>query len=877
VRRKRGSTLGRVDLQRVPPGPWRLHVVPHTHWDREWYLPLETFRIRLAHTLDEVMDVLEADPGMCFTLDGQSVLLEDYAEYRPDGEHLRRLRKLVRSGRLAVGPAYQQPDELLVGGESLVRNFLVGAKVCRRFGAEPAPIGYSPDAFGHPAQMPQILRGFGLDHFIFSRGIGDEGEDAGAVMWWEGPDRSRVLAIHLSGTYASLSSLGREDGNHSFDEDPDHWPERAATRVGELLAQYGPDHRLNRLHDVLLCNGVDHRRIQRNLREMLDAATERIPGTSYTVGSYDEYVETLRSQLPELRLKTIRGELVGGRFHTVTRGVNSTRLELKQANHEVEQLLQSSETLAALAKLRSDYDFPLQAFELAWRRLMRAQPHDSIAGCSVDKVHRDQLQRFETARAIVDRLGQEALVALSGLGRDAIWHYAGEPGASRSLVNVLPWARRRPAELRLPEDLRRARSLVARTDSGDLPVQLLNAGGERRALVIPELPGFGSLPLELAPGRTDTADTARASGPRTIENALLRVSVAANGTLTVTDRAGGRRFAGLHLIEDQADRGDEYTFCPLEGETPRTSRDAEATVRVVERGPLRAELEVRVSLPLPAALSEDRRRRVGQATCLAITRVRLDAGVDRVELSTRLVNRACDHRLRVRFPDRAGDPDRIRAQSAFAVVERPARPSWNENWFEQPHLTSHTAGMVSAGELVLMTRGLPEYEAIPRRGGGVDLALTLLRAVGWLARSDLATRHVTAGPRILTPDAQGMGERTCEYALALRRGADDAELVRATEDYRFAAADAPGRVNLAGALEVSGRHFACSALKGAEDGDGVILRLYNPGRRKGFVAIGGEIGSVERCRLDESGGEPVSGRIPLGPYEIVTLRVRRAA
>jgi mannosylglycerate hydrolase len=858
-----------VTANRVPRGPWRLHVVPHTHWDREWYLPLESFRIRLADTVDEVVEVLEGDPVMRFTLDGQSVLLEDYAEYRPDARDQDRLRALLRDGRLAAGPAYIQPDEFLVGSEALVRNLLIGMAVCRRHGAEPAPIGYAPDAFGHVAQMPQILRGFGLDHLIFTRGHGDEADGA-AVFWWVGPDSSRVLAIPQAGTYGSASSLGTEDAHGRRITDPEGYEDAAAERVRGWLAQHGPAHLANRLRDGLLCNGVDHRRIQRNLPEMLAACADRIAGTTYGIEGYEDYVAALREQLPRLRLRVVRGELVSGRFQRVTRGVNSTRLELKQANHEVEVLLQSSETLAALAWRCSDYRYPAQAIDVAWRHLLRAQPHDSIAGCSVDQVHRDMHHRFDVAREIADRVGQEALAALSGEGRDAIWHWAGQPGDRRSLVNVLPWARRRSIALHLPSPP--ARRYVARTDAGDLPVQLVGRGDGRRALVVADLPALGSLPLELVAGRTTAAtDTARVVGPRALENRFLRVTVAGNGTLTVTDRASGRSWRGLHLFDNQADRGDEYTFCPLDGETPWTSGGCRAGVHVVEAGPLRAELEVRLSLALPASLAADRRRRVGRVTCPVVTRVRLEAGIDRVELSTRLVNRASDHRLRVRFPDRTGNPARIRAQSAFAVVERPARPVWNGDWVETPHLTHHTAGLVCAGELCVMTRGLPEYEAIPRRGGGVDLALTLVRAVGWLSRGDLPPRPVHAGPAIRVPDAQGLGERRLEYALGLRGGAGDAELVRTTEDYRFAAADGPGRIALDGALDVAGERFACTAIKRAEDGDGLIVRLHNPGPEPGWVRVGGE---VERCRLDETVGRRVDGPVALGPYEIVTLRVR---
>jgi alpha-mannosidase len=100
--------------------------------------------------------------------------------------------------------------------------------------------------------------------------------------------------------------------------------------------------------------------------------------------------------------------------------------------------------------------------------------------------------------------------------------------------------------------------------------------------------------------------------------------------------------------------------------------------------------------------------------------------------------------------------------------------------------------------------------------------------------------------------------------------------VRATEDYRLEPADGPGRIVLDGILDVRGEGFAAGALKAAEDRDGVVLRLYNPGREPGFAEIAGAVAAVERCRLDETGGEPAAGRVELGPGEILTLRIRPA-
>src|SRR5437588_6272566 len=151
--------------------PRSFFVVAHPHWDREWYRPFEHFRLWLGHVVDGVLDTLERDDSFgSFTLDGQAIVLEDYLDVRPENES--RLRALLGSGRIEIGPSYVLPDELLVGAEPLVRNLLLGRRVCERYGVEPTPVGYLPDSFGHPLQLPQILAGFGLGSCIFSRGMG---------------------------------------------------------------------------------------------------------------------------------------------------------------------------------------------------------------------------------------------------------------------------------------------------------------------------------------------------------------------------------------------------------------------------------------------------------------------------------------------------------------------------------------------------------------------------------------------------------------------------------------------------------------------------------------------------------------------------------
>jgi alpha-mannosidase len=384
------------------PSDFSYLVVTHTHWDREWYLPFEVFRLRLGSVVDGVLDTLERDASFTsFTLDGQAIVLEDYLEVRPENEG--RLRALLDAGRLEVGPSYVLPDEILVGDESLVRNLLLGRRVCRRFGVEPSRAGYLPDSFGHPAQLPQILAGFGIRTFLFSRGMGDEIDDVGVVFRWRaGP--AEVVACQMLPHYDNFARL-------SWYHDAEERVRAIVERFGELLRGVGQE-------EIVLADGSDHLPIEPELPEIL-SGLERTFQTQFRIGRYDEH-EPAAEGLP-----VHEGELVGSRLQNILRGVSSARIYLKQANERAERRLVSIETAAALRMLREDASYPASDLRLAWRDLLRNHPHDSICGCSCDEVHRDMLVRYEQLDRTLDFVQPEAV------------------GVGGALVNTLPYRRRR--------------------------------------------------------------------------------------------------------------------------------------------------------------------------------------------------------------------------------------------------------------------------------------------------------------------------------------------------------------------------------------------------------------------------------------------------
>jgi alpha-mannosidase len=390
--------------------------------------------------------------------------------------------------------------------------------------------------------------------------------------------------------------------------------------------------------------------------------------------------------------------------------------------------------------------------------------------------------------------------------------------------------------------------------------------------VLTELEGFAARTVELRPARSREAPEPGQGA--TIESDRLRVEVSAAGTLTLTDLLTDARYEQLHALEDEPDIGDLYTFCPIDGAP--VWRSGRPAARVLGDGPVVWELELTLQGLLSAGLDSDLRMRSETVPLLIRTVVRIVRGSDRVEFRTTVDNAARDHRLRATFPIAAAI-EGVRAEGQFAVVRRPLIPPPATAWVEPPARTAHTLGTVAAGELALLTKGLPEYEARPRQGGGAELCLTLLRCVGLISRPDgLPTRPRCAGPPLETPEGQCLGRHELEYALLVRAGElDDAALLRAAQDYRHGYAQAAAGMDLAAPLTIDG-DIVFSCLTGAQDGDGVILRCFNPGAAPVTARVHWS-GECIQTRLDETDGQQLTdGVLPLRPGEIATVRLRSA-
>jgi alpha-mannosidase len=842
-----------------------LHVISHTHWDREWYLTFQRFRMRLVRLIDDLLDILDRDPHFrAFHLDGQAVVLEDYLEVRPEQEE--RLRRHVRQGRILIGPWYVLPDEFLVSGEALVRNLLTGRRVCARFGP-PMPVGYLPDLFGHVSQMPQLLRDAGFDNAVIWRGLSGEREGLKSELWWEAPDGSRVLALHLPERYGYGNAA-------NLPTDPAAALERIVRLKHALAAVATTPH-------LLLMNGVDHHPAQPEIPALIEALNRQLEDAQVVHSTLPEYVEAVRRGIGELQVR--RGELrevnrSGTPYpNYLLYGVASARVYLKQWNHRCQQELERyAEPLAALAWILGE-PYPHGFLRQSWTYLLQNHPHDSICGCSIDPVHEQMLTRFQWSHEIAQQVATEALHQITKrIDRSSL--PAGRPVLH--VFNPLPWNRSDLVEAAVdlppesqargfivraadgtivPHSVRDDRRVVKTLDHSDLvPVPRHVSVREVRLAFVAEAPGTGYSTYTVEPTDLPVGPTGQAivrggilRGLDTLENEHLRVTVRPNGTFDVLDKATGRTFDGLLCFEDGGDVGDEYTFAPPQQDRIVTSLGAQAQIEVVEDSAAVATLRIALSLRVPESATEDRLSRSSRLVDIPIeSLVSLAAGARHVDVTTTVTNTARDHRLRVLFP--AGLLTETHyADSAFDVVERPNRypaPPLDV-WNEDPPETHPQRLFVdlSDGEagLAIFNAGIAEYGIIPCVNGGSGIALTLLRCVAYLGAATYArTIRRGAGPHLPTPGAQCSGTHVFRYAIRPHAGTwEYADLVRAANEWTvplrcYQAEDAaaagraagyPGSLPLRRAfLWVEGNHVIVSAVKKCEDRDTLIVRLYNP-------------------------------------------------
>jgi mannosylglycerate hydrolase len=877
---------------------YTFHLIPHTHWDREWYLTRAGFLARLVPVLDDLQQRLQADEEFrSFLLDGQTVLLEDYLRVRPDRIH--RLRALVRSGRLQVGPWYLLADELIPSGESLVRNLLAGRADAEMLGRR-TDVLYSPDAFGHPAVWPSLASEFGIRFGVLWRGLGGEPGQTGDLYRWRAPDRAEVLLYHLPPD-------GYEIGS-GLVADPDALPEQWG-RIRDALVDRAST------FQIAVFVGADHHAAHRELTRLRLLVAELEPEAYVRVSRLDEFFSAARAEGRDLPVLT--GELRWSYGYTWTlQGVHATRAPLKRRHSEAELWLERvAEPLAALARWTAGADAqPLLSH--AWRTLLRSQFHDSLAGCTVDAVAQRVLARIADAETLAREVARTSLDALlsndSDLARDrpeqtsprlVLWNPATRARSGIVVAEVTGFVRDvlvGPPGGRVPRTGSGAGELQFLAGNTGQGIQFLGRYDRmerldsahhypdqdevevvRLAFPAPLVEGLSWAMLDSVPAHGRMGESEVRVTESWLANSLVSVEVKPDGTLELSDRGTGAQFSGLLSLEAEADVGDSYTFAPLPQTAP-FGFSAPLEPRILAGGPLVGALELRGSLA-------PRHGRIDVRVVIS-----LYARSSAVRCTLEIQNRAWNHRLRLRLPTGLPGGTALAGGPFGGVAREFIDPDPGRYPRETPVRTAPAHRFVAHARrgrgLVLLAPGFFEYELTP----GGDLLFTVLRAVGELSRNDLPTRPGHAAWPSSTPLAQCPGYERLQIAFAAVTPEDlesGTVLPELWEDVFLPLRpvwlrQATPLVPREAGVRLEGDGLVFSALKPAEDNDGIILRCYNARATptEGAWRMTFAVDSAKRVRADErepshltveDGGRVV--RFHAGPHEIVSVLVQKTA
>jgi Alpha-mannosidase len=846
-----------------------LHIIPHSHWDREWFMGFERHRVRLVELFDTLIGVMEQHPDYTYYhMDGQFIVIEDYLEIKPQMRD--RLLALIHANRIQVGPWYVLQDEYLTSGEANVRNMLYGLKLCRSIGADPVMCGYFPDAFGNVSQAPQILRGFGIDNAVFGRGLNDLGSDNAVVkqngihsseLLWQSPDGSEVIGVMFANWYHNAMELPTD-------------PNALRDRLKHIVASTS---RFAATDELLGMNGCDHQPVQTNLHDVIKLANEVQDEVIVKQSNFKDYIAEIRKSKD--KLKAVRGEIAGqytgGGYLLINTA--SSHIDIKQLNHDAQLLLERiAEPLNSLSFLGGD-EYRSDFFLYAWRKLMQNHPHDSICSCSCDDIYDEMLIRFKKSIQAADEMKLRALnyltssIDTSSTSERNLVVFSLEPTASSALIKTV---------VDFPEnsDVRDIHLVDPRGNTvpvsykfkGRTFTYILPNDSFRKAIFVNRFEvefvaeldgGLGYEVYSVVPGKADAKTALNVAGFGA-ENEFFTLVFNKNGTFELKNKKTGKVYSGCNLIEDTRDVGDLYNYRQPQGDIAETNADTAAEITVDVQSDVSVTFKVKINIAIDADVTSF---------------VTVTDGVAYPEIKTVINNRAENHRIRALFPSDI-IADKVLAEGQFDLVERNITP-W-EGWTNPSNTQRCMAFFTVEGEdncLAIANRGLCEYEVL--RDGHNTLAVTLLRCTG----------EIGDWGDFPNPKGQCKGEFTLEYApVAYCPCCRDRGYSLA---YAFAGKPAlavqTGRHG--GKLPSQTKYLAydngfvrMSALKKAEASDSLIFRCFNISTepQKATISVDPQFSAVYLSRLDETRGEPlpiIDGKfeLELGAKKIVTLELSK--
>ncbi|MBA5761150.1 alpha-mannosidase [Vibrio sp. 404] len=760
----------------------KVHVIPHTHWDREWYFTQQDSDVLATYNFTKVIETLENQASYsCYHLDGQSAIVEDYLKVLPFMRE--RMSKLIRDKKLFVGPWYTQTDTYNVAAESIIRNLKYGMHIAEELGHS-MTVGYLPDTFGHNAQMPTLFKGMGIDNIVFWRGIDYDQQVQKSHFHWQSAGDDTIYAYNLVHGYGAAKNIVAE---------ADHLDKKIFPMVEKIKSLSGLD-------EVLIPSGGDQVNIDPNLPATLAAASERSPVSDiYTISSMENFVEYLRHNSEEF--ETYHGEFKAPRYTRIHKTIGSVRYDIKKLNFEIEQfLIKKLEVVIAIAKAQG-ITVHTELVDMAWKKILECHAHDSIGGCNSDATNADIMHRLKQAEEICHGLYNLVVkeIASNACQESELMIFNSRPTPYSGVVKVVAFSKHEQIALSDREQVLGCEIICRETLDGGKMIEVTK-DGEREVDVPPyyrfelnvavtNLPALGYQVFQVQQTESvSVAPTHKVNESASIENQAIVVRFA-HGQLSLEDKASGRVVKQLLSFEEQADDGDSYDFSPLEGDTPLTC--TEMTCLSVQQGEMEQSMTLRAELAVPHDLAA---RMAGDKQAVASFDLQLSLvkGEQQLRVEITTLNQVCDHRVRVVINSDVCTQTSLSTQP-FALMTRPVAPSvegWRERFRECPIDIETTDGAVAIAQagkaMIINGRGIKEFQVLTGKESNA-IALTLFKSTGRLGKDDLLWRPGRASginnTVVYTPDAQLQKSMTFSFSIALCEEASHQTVRRLEQEF----------------------------------------------------------------------------------------------
>ena len=835
-------------------------IIPHTHWDREWYFTTSRSKIYSLNHFKEIFDVLENNKNFShFLLDAQLSIIDDYLEFHPYDEN--RIKKLVTEGKLIIGPWYTQTDQMVISGESIIRNLYYGIERAKDFGAY-MKTGYMPDSFGQSAQMPQLLNGFNIKYNTFKRGLGDSHYPKNE-FYWESPDGSRVFNMYLD-RYGNFVYFTSE-----------------ADSLNNLMTKLKEEtDRRSLIGTLTLYNGEDQRPVRKNLPEIVEKLNELNPDSNFYISTIDNVME--KAENNGFHYDTVKGEMTSGQFSRVHKSIYSTRADLKIKNNKNENLIVNiSEPLSSIA-YKSGFEYENRVFEQAWKLMAENAAHDSIGMCNSDETNNSIEYRNDTVKSLMDNLNDLKMREIgSAIPEKDIFQF--------QVYNFLPYRRSGvlKAEIFTPftdieiydtdgtiyeskvlksekieERIKNKMKSEVGFNTNDNPRWIKeNAEIYKTELLIylkDTLPlGYRTLFMR----KKESADKVYeySTEVNEIENDLLNIRIQKNGSIIIKDKKNNLEKEGFLIFEDSGDAGDTYDYSEPYSDRILTSENSEIEILETEKNSLLNKIKYSVKMNIPYNLTSREQEQDNIQIEFFVT-LSLEKNSSLVKVDIEVENKAIEHRVRVLFRTGIESVESI-ADQQFGTIRRPVYLSevenWRENgWNEKPRTIEPMQSFVSLANdhenVSIITDCVREYQITGEKFD--TIALTLFRSTPEMGKAELKDRPGRASGMANweTPDANLLKNLKFNFSISIGKNEYSISKISniskeyLTPFYYYQAAefknvdifflmnkpeiqDVPFDYSI---FSSENRNCILSTVKKAEKENALIIRVYNPDDKK---------------------------------------------